>query len=108
VSRVGALVAVVLVVLEAATSVVVNWVTDGLSPWLWLALGGLVVATCALVWRQSRRTPSPNSTRVRVRAGTGAVVEDSPVEVPGRGQVEVSTTASWWGRVRRSGTTVRR
>ncbi|MGH3754280.1 MAG: hypothetical protein ACRDRP_16605 [Pseudonocardiaceae bacterium] len=44
------LVAVALVLVEVTTAVVVNFATNGRSPWLWPALGVLVVVTCALVW----------------------------------------------------------
>jgi hypothetical protein len=99
----------VLVVLETGAAVVANFATGGSSVWLWPLLGLVVAATCALVWRQHRRRASARpTTRVRVRAGVGGAVEDSPTDVPGRGDVDVATTASWWGRVRRSGTTVRR
>jgi hypothetical protein len=106
-SRAGAWVAVVLVLLEVAVAVV-SLAVEGLSLWLWALLVLLAAVTCALVWWQHRRGEPAASTRVRVRAGMGGVVEDSPQEVPGRGDVNVSTRASWWGRVRRSGTTVRR
>lgn len=109
VSRMGVVVAVVLVIVEVAISVVVNWATSGLSPWLWLVLGMLVVVTCGLVWWQFSVASPGNGTRVRTRAGLGGAVENSPVDVTGSGgPVEVSTTASWWGRIRGSGTTVRR
>lgn len=107
-SRMGVVVAVVLVIVEVAISVVVNWATSGLSPWLWLVLGVLVVVTCGLVWWQSRIASPGNGTWARTRAGLGGAVEDSPIEVSGSGgPVDVSVKASWWGRIRRSGTTVR-
>jgi hypothetical protein len=109
VSRISALVAVVLVVIEAATAVVVNLATDGRSAWLWPLLAVLVIATCALVWWQQRRGGGPG-TRIRLRAGTGGEVADVPVDVAGAGGngTDVSVRASWWGRIRRSGVTVRR
>jgi hypothetical protein len=98
---------VVLVVIEAATAVVVNLATDGQSAWLWPLLVVLVIATCALVWWQQRRGGGPG-TRIRLRAGTGGEVADVPVDVAGGKGTDVSVRASWWGRIRRSGVTVRR
>lgn len=107
-SRAGASVAVVVVVLDVVAAVVVNLATDGAAAWLWPLLGLVVLVTCALAWWQYRRPASAGSTRVRIRAGTGSAVEDSMVDVPSRGDVNVSTTASWWGRVQRSPVKVRR
>ncbi|WP_239394764.1 hypothetical protein [Frankia sp. CiP3] len=107
-AQVNALIAVVLVVLEVAVSVMVNFATNGSSPWLWPLLGLVVVVTCTLVWWRHRRSVSGRSTRARIKASVGGEVEDSPVSVPARGDVEMSIKASWWGKVRRSGITGRR
>lgn len=102
------LVAVALVLVEVAMAVVVNFATNGQSPWLWPALGVLVVVTCALVWwLQAPGGSSIPSTRVRTTATAGGSVESSPSDVQGQGDIDVATKASWCGRVRDSGTTVR-
>ncbi len=101
------IVAVALVLVEVATAVVVNFATNGRSPWLWPALGVLVVVTCALVWWLQPGGSSIPSTRVRTTATTGGSVEGSSPDVQGQGNIDVATKASWWGRVRDSGPTVR-
>jgi hypothetical protein len=103
----GKLVAVALVLVEVATAVVVNFTTNGRASWLWPALGMLVAVTCALVWRlQVTGGSSIRFTRIRTTATTGGSVKGSPVDVQGQGNIDVVTKASWWGRVRDSGTTV--
>lgn len=109
-ARSSAVVAVVLVLIEVGTAVVVNLATDGRAGWLWPVLAVLVAVTCALVWwQQARGGAGTPSTRLRTKAtGRGALVEDSPIDAPVRGDVDMSIKASWGGIVRRSGQTGRR
>src|SRR5262245_8978298 len=102
------IVAVALVLVEVVTAVVVNFATGGQAPWLWPALAGLVLVTCVLVWwLEGSGGASTSSTRVRTTATTGGTVGGSRADGQGEGNVDVTTKASWWGRVRKSGTTVR-
>jgi hypothetical protein len=103
----AAVIGVVLVVLEVGTAVVINVATGGAAPWwVWIALGGLVLATCALVWWRERRLGSGSSTDVRVRARRKAVIERTPVKISSPGQQTSVSIEADKGRITNSGVTI--
>jgi hypothetical protein len=103
----AALAAVVLVVLEVVAAVLVNLATGvGASWWLWVALAGLVVVTCLLVWWRERQVAGRNSANVAMRARRKGAIEDSPVKISAPVETSVRLEADREGRITGSGVTI--
>lgn len=96
-------------VVATALAIVVNLVTSGSGWWLWLVLGGLVVAAVVIEVLRDRSSRSAGGSSQEISVSGGGRVEDSPqlAEAGGDGSSQ-KITARRKGIVRRSGQTLRR